>query len=206
MKTPSIYDMVGRAGRAAPPPTETQAEEGEAKVVSEPKLDKAALGYMEPRKGVDAPTDFRSCASCVNMIPERIFRAATQGNRCLILGMSVDLTDYCNKYSAWPLGKPDERVLEANALLAIDARGRGAVDMVDAGYCSDDDHKHLCRCCKHFDLMGEPDDPGPGCELMEQLVRDNPDIWGMTNKINPDGGCNGWSEIVPDEPSEAGEA
>ena len=68
------------------PEPPTQAEEGEPEVVAEPRLMSEALNYMAPRKGIDAPGDFRSCASCMAFVPERAFHAATRGNRCMILG------------------------------------------------------------------------------------------------------------------------
>lgn len=185
-------------GMPAPP---SQAEEGEPEVVSEPPVERTALNYLAPRKGVDAPGDFRSCASCCHFVPERAFRAATMGNHCALLGsFPVEAHANCNHYAPWPNGRPVEAMIDAHALACLNGSG-AALTPYDAGYDSDDDHCHKCCGCRHYDAIGDADTPGPECELMEELNRCLPKIFQVSESVDPNGGCSAWAEPMPDEPN-----
>lgn len=178
-----------------------QAEEGEAEVIAEPRLGKDALGYLAPRKGIDAPGDFRQCQSCQSFIPERAFHAATTGNRCKLLGGNFPIGpgDYCHKYTPWPQGKPVEHAIEAHALMALN-NSPASVSPWEVGYCANDDHKHQCGRCRFFDAIGDPDSPGPECEFFEELNSELPNVFQASTIVEPNAGCNAWSEPAPDEP------
>ena len=192
----------GRMLAEGPEPP-TQAEEGEPEVIAEPRLMSEALNYMAPRKGIDAPGDFRSCAACAAFIPERAFHAATRGNRCLILGdFLVEPHGNCNRFAPWPRGKPIEHVIEANALCCLNGSAASMSPMT-AGYCEDKDHNHQCRSCRHFDSGYQEDgsDPKPECEMLEELNRKVPNLFASPINVERNAGCSAWAE-VPEENGE----
>ena len=186
-----------------PAPIPSQKEEGEPEVASAPLLGRPTLNYLEPRKGTDAPGDFRSCASCRAFVPERAFRAATTGNHCVILGnFPVEPYANCSHYAPWPMGKPIESVVESNALCCLNG-ARASLSPYDVGYDEDRDHSHKCRSCRQFDPESDDADDGaegPHCEFFEQLNRSLPKIFQVNESVDPDGGCSAWTEMVPDEP------
>lgn len=183
----------------------SQAAEGEPEVECEPRLGKAVFNYLAPRKGVDAPSDFRSCASCANYVPERAFHAATTGNHCVLFGsFPVEPHAVCNFYHPWPDGKPEEHAVGAHALCCL-AGARMSISPYEAGYCADRDHDHRCRYCRHYDALGDADSPGPECEFMEELNRKVANLFDVSEKIDPDGGCSAWCEPAPDESNPSGQ-
>ena len=194
------------AGRfmAAPEPKEipSQAEEG---VSCDPKMGMSVFNYLAPRKGIDAPGDFRSCASCENFVPERAFHAATTGNHCVLFG-SFPVQPYANcfRYAPWPAGKPVEHIIEGHALACLNG-SRSSLSPFEAGYCEDDDHGHKCRDCKHFDMMGDEDSMGPECEFAEELNRKLSNLFFASESVDPDGGCSAWAECESDEPASSGQ-
>ena len=183
----------------------SQAEEGEPEVVSEPKLDREAFSYLEPRKGIDAPGDFRACSSCKNFVPERAFHAATTGNHCVLFGsFPVAPNANCARYVPWPMGKPIESVIEAHALACLNG-SRASLSPFDAGYCEDHGHSHKCRNCRHYDFMGDAETAGPECEFMEELNRELPNIFQLREAVDPDGGCSAWVEPIATEDNPSGQ-
>ena len=197
------------AGRmlAAPEPEETpsQEDEGEPEVMSEPKLGRNVFNYLAPRKGIDAPGDFRSCSSCRNFVPERAFHAATTGNKCVLMG-SYPIAPHgnCFRYAPWPDGKPVEHVVEGHALACLNGV-RAALGPWDTGYTEDADCSHRCRDCRHYDAIGDADAPGPECEFMEEMNRKVPNVFNVNESIDPDGGCSAWCEPEPDESNPSGQ-
>ena len=191
-----------------PKPIPSQKEEGEPEVGSQPLLGRQVLNYLEPRKGIDAPSDFRACASCRSFVPERAFRAATTGNHCVILGnFGVDPSGNCSHYAPWPMGKPIEHVIEGHALACLNG-ARASLSPYDVGYCEDRHHTHKCRACRHFDAMSDDSDngaKGPHCELYEELNRKLPKVFQAFEPVDPDGGCSAWAEPVPDESNPSGQ-
>jgi len=182
----------------------SQAEEGEPPVEAIPRLTMTALGYLAPRKGIDAPGDFRSCMSCRNFVPERAFHAATTGNHCVLLGTwPIEPHGNCNHYAPWGNGKPVEAAIEAHALACLNG-SRAALTPWDVNYCCDHGHSHKCRDCKHFDRIGDADTNGPECELAEEFNREIPNVFQASESVDPDGGCNAWAEPVPDESNPSG--
>lgn len=194
---------------ASPEPEEpkTQAEEGEPEVVAEPRLMSEALNYMAPRKGIDAPGDFRACSSCRNFINERAFHAATTGNRCLLFGdFQVEPHANCARYVPWPKGKPIEHVIEANALCCLNGSA-SSISPWAAGYCENREHNHQCRSCRHFDSGYQEDgsEPKPECEIFESLNRLAPNIFATPTAVDRNAGCSAWGEPVPDEDNPSGQ-
>ena len=183
----------------------SQAEEGEPEVGCEPKMGKEVFNYLAPRKGTDAPGDFRSCASCKNFVPERAFHAATTGNHCVLFGtFPVEPHGNCFRYVPWPAGKPMEHVIEGHALACLNG-SRSSLSPFDAGYCEDKDHSHKCKNCRHYDWKGDDDTMGPECEFFEELNRKLPNLFMAGESIDPDGGCSAWAEPVPDESNPSGQ-
>lgn len=194
---------------AGPGPAEmkTQAEEGEPEVVAEPRLMSEALNYMAPRKGIDAPGDFRACSSCRSFIPERAFHAATRGNRCLIFGdFPVEPYANCARYCPWPQGKPIEHVVEANALCCLNGSASSIAPWA-AGYCEDQDHNHQCGSCRHYDYGMQEDgsEPKPSCEIFEELNRKVPNLFATPTAVDRNAGCAAWGEPVPDDDNPSGQ-
>ena len=70
MPAPRAKPIGGLLAGPRPAEMKTQAEEGEPEVIAEPRLMSEALNYMAPRKGIDAPGDFRACSDCASFIPE----------------------------------------------------------------------------------------------------------------------------------------
>ena len=183
----------------------TQAEEGEPEVGADPRLGRAVFSYLEPRKGTDAPGDFRSCASCRNFVPERAFRAATRGNHCVLMGnWPIEAHASCNHYAPWPMGKPIEHVIDAHALACLNG-ARQSLDPYSANYDDNPRHSHKCSGCRHFDAVGDEDTHGPECELMEALNRSLPKVFDAGESIEADGGCSAWTEPAPDESNPSGQ-
>lgn len=195
MPAPRAKPIGGLLAGPRPAEMKTQAEEGEPEVIAEPRLMSEALNYMAPRKGIDAPGDFRACSACASFIPERAFHAATRGNRCKILGsFPVEPHANCNRFNPWPTGKPIEHVIEANALCCLNGSA-AAMSPITAGYCEDKDHNHQCRSCAHYDFLGEPDNPGPECDFFECLNEALPKIFNTPTKVDPNAGCSAWMAI-----------
>lgn len=183
----------------------SQAEEGEPEVGSEPPVGRQAFSYLAPRKGIDAPGDFRSCMSCASFVPERAFRAATTGNHCVLLGsFPVEPHGNCFRYHPWANGKPVEAVVEAHAMACLNGV-RAPLGPFDVGYCEDHGHSHRCRSCRHYDAVGDADTEGPECEAFEALNRELPAVFQINESIEPDAGCNLWAEPVPDESNLSGQ-
>ena len=206
MPRPSRSGISFIGGDPAPEkPIPSQEEEGEPEVVCDPPLGRNVFGYLEPRKGIDAPGDFRSCMSCASFIPERAFHAATFGNRCQLLGsFPIEPMANCYRWRPWPMGKPVEAVVEAHALGALNG-ARSSLSPFDVGYSADTDDIHQCRGCRNFDPQSDDvadGAQGPHCEAMEQLNRALPKMFQVNESVDPNGGCSAWTEPANDEPDE----
>ena len=201
---PASRAMTPYLADVAPKKIPSQAEEGEPEVGSDPPLARNVFGYLEPRKGIDAPGDFRSCQSCASFIPERAFHAATVGNRCHLLGsFPVEPHANCFRYRPWCDGKPVEATIEHHALACLNG-ARSSLTPWQVGYCSDKDHDHKCRSCRHVDRYAEPGEPSPSCEFFETLNRSLPKIFQVEQSVDLDGGCSAYAEPVPDESNPSG--
>lgn len=199
-KRRGVVTLIAYGDRQRAPKVPSQAEEGEKPVAAEPRLGRDVFAYLEPRKGIDAPSEWRECASCRSYVPERAFHGAQNGNRCLLFGGSfpVEPYAYCHRFCPWPMGAPIEHAIASHALMLLN-HPQGSVSPFTAGYCEDPSHKHRCKFCRQFDPDGDVDSPGAECEFYGELNEKLPAIFALNEKVDPDAGCDSWSEPPREE-------
>lgn len=190
----------GLVARAAPGPSlaqlatarEGDEEAGEKSVGAEPKLDRSAFVYLEPREAVDGKNYFALCASCYNFIPESFGRGAMRGDRCRLLGADFTVNDdsSCRLYAPWPDGKPCDGCQQHGAEKMV--RGvHGSLSARDAGYRYDKVTR--CGSCRHF----EYDDNT--CSMFEALNASLPAVFDLKTEVKPGARCLLWTDFPPPE-------
>lgn len=181
---------------------ETPAMEAtEPKVEAVPKLRRSALGYLEPRQGLDGLQYFGQCSSCQSFVPEAAMGGAVRGSRCALFGADFPVTDddCCDRWLGWASGIPCAAVVEFNAG-EVRKGLRQAVAPWDVGYKSDE----TCQCknCVFAD-RGDPMKPRPPgvaeCEAFQDLNERAPNLFELDTAINLNGGCNLWTEPPDDD-------
>jgi hypothetical protein len=179
-------------------------EAAEPPVEAVPKITRNALGYLEPRVGLDGLSMFAKCGSCQNYVPEASMSGALVGSRCAILGSSWPINDdaCCDRYVPWGAGLP---CAEVTSFFAMELRKRypGALTPFQAGYKEGGPRAPQCCGCRFFDMPDMAPSPDVAeCELYECLNTKTPEIFALDKAIKPYARCSLWTP--PEQPEPAG--
>ncbi len=163
-------------------------EANEPEIVAEPRLNRSALGYIEPRVGIDGASSFCQCDSCMHFVPENAMRGAVVGDRCLILGATFPVSgeSSCAYFLPWPTGAADADDVSENAEDMIEGE-RGSITPYDAGFVRDT--KVRCMNCRSF----ESDESE--CSLYEALNDKLPNVWQLDCSVKGGACCSCWNAM-----------
>ncbi len=167
-------------------PAPADEEKGEAAVVAEPRLDRSALGYVEPRPGIDGRQYYAQCAGCIHFVPENAMRGAVSGDRCVILGADFTVTDdsTCAYFLPWPTGVADSDDVAENAEDMVEGE-KGSITPWQAGFLRDT----AVQCCRCRSFEPEENE----CSLYEALNTALPNVWALDEKVKPGACCSAWN-------------
>lgn len=161
-------------------------EAKERAVAAEPRLDRSAFLYMEPRPGIDGAGSFAQCAACQHFVPEAMMRGAVRGDRCSLFGSTFPITDddSCGLFAPNPDGRPCEHC-EVHAAEEMISGMRASASPYQVGYVSD--QKVRCMNCRQFDAENSE------CEFFGELNEKLPALFACDEKVKADGCCNAWA-------------
>jgi hypothetical protein len=175
-------------------------EAAEPPIEAVPRIGRGALGYQEPRPGLDGLAMAGMCGSCQSFVPEVNFGGAVTGARCVLFGsqMVVHDDDSCDRWLPFNAGLPCEALINFNAGELRKGLPQ-AVNPYSVGFRHEETTQ--CQNCRFVDLgeLGAQRPPNIAeCEAFESLNERSPNLFDLVTAINLRGGCNLWT--APPEP------